>query len=181
MDDNEVFAFKDQCTSLKDKALFAVLFGGGLRRQEVVNLTALDIFEQHGLLLLCLTNTKTSKLEVMSMPDWAADDIIAWKVEAKLEGTDSLFSYSLEGLHKWFKRKLWAAGISKPYACHSARVVAINQLLRKGIPDHIVQEFSRHKSLQRLQGYKRIAVNPRANPGRLLNYERNDEWTLKNA
>ncbi len=100
-------------------ALLACLFGGSLRRCEVVNLKIGDVREMGDYVALVLRDTKTDGGEVLqSLPDWAGEMVMDWVGEAVMnydaKDSDSLFGLSVSGLHKVWKRLCEYANVVVP-------------------------------------------------------------------
>lgn len=161
------------CSAPRDAAILACLFGGGLRRQEVVNLKVGDVQVANGYAFLRLYKTKTQTYAEQSLPAWAGAALEAWHGSARVNGAtedDSLFNLSLEGVHKAWKRMLKQANVDTRYGIHSARCTAINRLRELGYRPEDIADFSRHISVKSVLGYLRCQV-PEHNPGRQLSYD----------
>ncbi|NMC62242.1 MAG: site-specific integrase, partial [SAR324 cluster bacterium] len=151
---------------LRDLAILAALFGGGLRRSEIINLRLGDLAVSHaGNAFLRLRATKSRKDFNQALPQWAADIIFRWKKIREHEGAtsgDYLFTsfrgrgglvstpnpISSDGIYRLFKQYCIRAGVKVFATPHSARATAITKLLADGVPHRMVQEFSRHSSIQ---------------------------------
>ena len=156
--------------TLRNRAMLACLLGGGLRRSELMKLKLGDVIAG-GYITLRLYYTKGAVLEEQSLPDWCTEAIMDWCACRTMEGgsyDDSLFQLSLEGLHKAWKRIVWAAGI-KDYGLHACRCTAMNTLFENGYSEEEVKDFSRHKNVATTRGYKRF-IAPSKNVGRSLSY-----------
>lgn len=168
--------------SLQDKAILACLFGGALRRSEIVNLRIDDVRRSNkGTLYLNLRSTKAGKDARQALPTWAAkivDDHVKQRRKRGAQPIDPLFStfsgrgglvpgeeaVSSSGVYKLFKAYCQRAGVGDHFTPHSARATAITKLLAQGIPHRQVQEFSRHSSVQMVELYdkRRIGVDESA-------------------
>lgn len=168
MEPEHVAAFFGACVTRRDRALFAVLFGGALRRNEVIHLSWTDIKMVGGKIALELWDTKTSHIQKQVLPRWAADHLMGYC--SSLDGKDP-FPLSPSGLHKWFRRTCWNAGLlSHGYTIHSARTTAINRLLRDGVSKDEVKKFSRHTSVAMVERYDRRIKEVLDTPSELLSY-----------
>lgn len=179
-----VIAAADQKTikGLQDQAILACLFGGALRRSEIVNLRIDDVRRSSkGTVFLHLRATKAGKDASQALPAWAAGILQIHLKECKKRGAqpiDPLFSsfrgkagliptdqpISSSGVYKLFKMYCSRAGLGDFFTPHSARATAITKLLSEGIPHREVQEFSRHSSVQMVEHYdkRRIGVDESA-------------------
>jgi integrase len=63
-----------------------------------------------------------------------------------------------------------AAGSTEFVSPHSARATAITKLLADGLPHRLVQEFSRHSSIQMVELYDKRRVGVEDNPGAKLKF-----------
>ncbi len=174
----------------RDRALLATLFGGGLRRSEVVGLRIGDIKRtSSGTTYLYLRHTKAKRDAEQALPRWAADYIWALVQERKHQGAmdgDYLFvgftgkggqtittrPMSDTGLYLLFKQYCMAAGAGAFATPHSARATAITKLLADGIPHREVQEFSRHSSIQMVEWYDKRRFSVEESPAKELSYSK---------
>ena len=167
---------------IRDRAVLAILFGGGLRRSEVVGIRIGDVrTTNRGTLYLRLRATKAKRDADQALPAWAASyvkDLIEQRKKQSAQGADYLFvSYrgkggkvpttkplSDSGLYKLFKFYCKMANAGEFLSPHSARATAITKLLEDGIGHRQVQEFSRHASIQMVEVYdkRRIGVDDNA-------------------
>ncbi|MCB0318321.1 MAG: site-specific integrase, partial [Bdellovibrionales bacterium] len=187
----ELISLPDDSTpkGLRDKCILAVLFGGGLRRSELVNLRLADLKKTpSGTSFLRLRSTKAKTDADQALPNWAAD--LIWKLYQSRKSQDAkdgdfLFisyrgkggltptSYKLSdnGLYRLFKNYCSIAGIKEFVSPHSARATAITKLLADGISHRKVQEFSRHASIQMVENYDKRRLTVEDSPAQLLDYK----------
>ena len=160
---------------MRNRCILALLLGGGLRRQEIVNLCLGDIIPaQPGTPFMTarLYYTKGSVYEEQSLPNWAADYVMDWIGYRCLGGAkydEPLIDLGLEGLHKAWKRMCAACGIFG-VGLHSCRVTAANKLMNDGYSAIEIQQFMRHKHLVTTINYMRRETKASTNPGRDLDY-----------
>lgn len=173
----------------RDRAILATLFGGGLRRSEVVGLCLGDIKRtSSGTTFLYLRHTKAKRDAEQALPRWAADylwDLVKERRAQGAEDGDYLFvgfsgrggkaattkAMSDTGLYLIFKQYCLAAGAGRHATPHSARATAITKLLADGIPHREVQEFSRHSSIQMVEWYDKRRFSVEESPGKELSYD----------
>lgn len=164
-------AIEEGPRAVRDRAIICALFGGGLRRGEVVKLMVGDVARTHsGTTYLILRSTKDGGDHQQALPEWAADalwKLVEKRVESGAADDHPLFvtwtgkggtvatdrTMSCASVYLIFKRACEAAGLSPAYTPHSARATAITKLLADGTPHREVQEFSRHKSVQMVEWY----------------------------
>jgi integrase len=174
---------------LRDKAVLAVLFGGGLRRSELTRLRLNDVCESsQGTVFLRLRETKGKRDADQALPPWAAKivrQLLENRVHQGAERGDFLFvSYrgragqtpsslpvSDTGVYLLFKYYCQLAGAGPHVTPHSARATAITKLLADGIPHRQVQEFSRHSSIQMVELYDKRRLSVEENPAKGLTFE----------
>lgn len=151
-----------------ERAMIACLFGGALRRSEVLSLKICDVIEgDAGLLMLRLTTTKSQKMQMQVVLPEMAGFVREWHAFRAKESDydeDPLFPQYFSGeptdrapndrtLLRWFKAWMVKVGMSPDYSCHDARRTALNALIRAGLSIREVQEFGRHASLSATMGY----------------------------
>ncbi len=175
---------------LRDQAILAALFGGGLRRSEVVNLRVGDVRRSSkGTTFLYLRATKAKRDAQQALPGWAAEIVQALATLRRAEGAGdadylhvsytgpggkapTLRCVSASGVYKLFKHYCRAAGAGRFCTPHSARATAITRLLDSGIPHREVQEFSRHSSIQMVELYDKRRIGVDENAAKELRYEK---------
>jgi integrase len=74
------------------------------------------------------------------------------------------------GLYLLFKQYCMAAGAGMYVTPHSARATAITKLLSDGVPHRVVQEFSRHASIQMVEWYDKRRFDVEQSPAKGLVY-----------
>lgn len=158
---------------IRDRAILACLFGGALRRSEVINLTMDDVRlwptkTDKPIYYLRLVSTKSGGTQEQALPDWAAERLTRVVEQRKAENagpTSPLFvHYQADGKPSETKlntrtfRKIFSdwrehVGIGEEITPHSARATAITLLLSNGIPIREVQLFARHSSVTTTEHY----------------------------
>ncbi len=187
----EILELPDQNTpkGLRDRAILALLFGGGLRRSEVCGLRIGDVRRtQKGTVFLQLRATKAKKDAHQAIPAWAAKSVQALIQQRVKEGASAgdylIIGYrgqggkspspdpiSDNGLYRLFKSYCMRGGAGSSATPHSARATAITKLLSDGIPHREVQEFSRHSSIAMVELYDKRRIGVDENPGKELDYD----------
>lgn len=172
---------------IRDRALLAVFFGGGLRRSEVHRLNIGDFMvSPQGIVYLYLKVTKTGGNETQSLPEWAIERVSNLIIQRKAEGAkneDPLFmSYfyqngaprarlSKKYMNTIFKMYGEELGIVK-VTTHCARATFASTLKAKGYDDRDVALALRHKTISMVQVYDKRAHGMAENPGRNLVYSK---------
>ncbi len=170
----------------RDQTILAILFGGGLRRSEVIGLRIGDVKRtSSGTTYLYLRYTKAKRDAEQALPSWAAEplwNLIKERKKARAADGDYLFlgftgkggktvntrPISDTGLYLLFKQYCMAAGAGSFATPHSARATAITKLLADGIPHREVQEFSRHSSIQMVESYDKRRFDVEQSPAKGL-------------
>lgn len=173
---------------IRDRALLAILFGGGLRRSEAVSIRIGDLRKtSSGTHFLHLRSTKAKRDADQALPNWAAsytNELLELRLKEGAKNGDYLFiSYrgrggniptlhpiSDSGLYKLFKSYCATLGVERVLSPHSARATAITKLLDEGLGHREVQEFSRHSSVQMVETYDKRRIGIDQNPAKLLEY-----------
>ncbi|MDZ4786503.1 MAG: tyrosine-type recombinase/integrase, partial [bacterium] len=174
---------------LRDKAILSILFGGGIRRNELINLRIADLKKTaQGTIFIRLRATKSKKDYDQALPAWASQTITELVTQRKKDGagdSDYIFigytgrgglkatanHISAPAIYILFKGYYALAGGSDSVSPHSARATAITKLLSDGIPHRLVQEFSRHSSIQMVELYDKRRIGVEENPGIDLDFE----------
>ena len=170
----------------RDAAILALLFGGGLRRSEVIKLRIADVKRTSAnTLYVYLRATKAGADAEQALPAWAAPEIDAVITDRKEQGAkdgDFLicsfrgqagvapthYPVSATGLYN--KTYCSHAGIDKIVSPHSARATSITKLLDQGMTHREVQEFSRHASVQMVEVYDKRRYGVDESPAKDLSY-----------
>jgi integrase/recombinase XerD len=173
---------------LRDRAILAILFGGGLRRSELCQIRLGDIKRsQQGTVYVHLRATKAKRDADQALPEWAVDPLLQLldqRISSGASSGDYLFqSYAGRGgnsptphalsdkaVYRVFKHYCALAGAGPHLTPHSARATAITKLLSDGVPHREVQEFSRHSSVAMVEVYDKRRLSIEQNPGRKLKY-----------
>jgi len=168
----------------RDRAIFHLMFGAALRRSELVDVTLSDVINTNkGSTYLRLRKTKSQNIQKVALPDWVADEILAFKQRRIHEGAgdrDLMFvrylhrgSEAMGGkyVYRLFKEYLKRFKLNPDYSPHCARVTAITQLLKQGMNHREVQELSRHASVAMVERYDRRRYEIEESPSKKLSYD----------
>lgn len=155
---------------LRDAAVIALWFGGGLRRDEPRELFIDDVRENpDGSVVVRLRNTKNGHDREQIVSREMGPHVSAYvkhRIRTGALNTDYLFvargrprKVSTHTLYGSWVRALTRAGLDpRHYSPHSARATAITKLLDDGVPHREVQEFSRHASVRMVERYDKRVV-----------------------
>lgn len=173
---------------IRDRAALGVLFGGALRRGEVLNLSLDDVrVSPKGNVFLRLRNTKNGEDKDHAIPKWCIRRIVQLYNQRIEEGAgpdDPLFvvywrrsgrpstkPLSDSSLYRLFKLYCKEVGLGPEYYTHAARATAITRMLAQGVDHRRVQEFSRHRSIQMVEKYDKRFYSVDESPASELDYE----------
>lgn len=150
---------------IRDRALIALAFAGGLRRSEITKLNISDVQKDpEGLPYLCLRATKNGEDAEQALFNIGVEPLerhFQKRLAAGAQPGDPLFlapkdrsrHLSNDTYYKIFKYWCKMVGLPESITPHSARKTAITRLLDAGESHRIVQEFSRHKSVMMVEKY----------------------------
>lgn len=167
---------------VRDKAFLALLFGGGLRISEAINLWLSDVSECEAGCVLTLRCTKSRHAQEQVLPEWAGGMVRAQQARRVGDGAGPddwlLLHNSHCGNKPWNSRAAYAhfkalcvqAGISG-LSPHSGRATAITQLLSQGEDYNRVRQFARHSSLNQVVKYDKRRRLRSDHPGTKLTYK----------
>lgn len=169
---------------IRDRALFAALFGGALRRSEARELTLEDIQETpDGTLYLQLKSTKNGSSAAQPIDITLAPRIrrlVEKRREEGAEPADPLFvGYRASGkpgrqLSESTFYRIWKT-YCKPLGiragCHSARATAATKALRDGRTPEQVREMLRLNSCSMVDVYDKRSRSIDSNCARVLNFD----------
>jgi len=174
--------------AIRNRALLALLFGGGLRRGEAVNLLLGDIgTTPAGTWFVFLRGTKGKEDKRQAVPEWAVEHLRALMAQRHAEGAKKshpLFNeYSGRGglksteramkpgaVYQVFRQACDAIGLGPEFTPHSARASSITKLLEDGVPHREVQEFSRHRSITMVELYDKRRYEVDRGPSKKLRF-----------
>lgn len=149
----------EDATGARNKALFSILFGGGLRVSEVVSLKKKDVkFLENGLIGLYVITAKTNKPRPVTLPEWASKNV---KHYLKFHTKDWLFPNPNNGGVRPITRK-WVSNLCYQtfgLRAHTARHTHISYLLSKGLPLPDIARAVGHESITSTLIYDRRVLD----------------------
>ena len=151
----------------RDRAILEVLYGGGLRSEELVRLTADDVDLSEGTVRVTGKGNK-QRIVPLGPPALAAiEKAIARRPKTPSAGgqTDPFLFVNPRGrpittrsLRRIIRRTLAAAGITKRASTHTLRHSFATHLLDRGADLRTVQELLGHASLSTTQTYTHLTA-----------------------
>jgi integrase/recombinase XerC len=152
---HQIEGFLSDAESLRDRAIFAILFGGGLRVSELVQLKLEHVIQlDDGLIGLRVTTAKTGTLRPVKLSKWDSDIV---KDYIRYHTKEWLFPNPTQGSLKPLTRK-WVSNLCYKtfgYRAHSARHTHISYLLSKGVPIADVARAVGHATITSTMIYDR--------------------------
>ena len=162
----EVAAVIDQIRNPKHKAMLAVVYSAGLRRQELVNLKVSDIDSAR--MFIRINNGKGNKdretLLAQNTLKLLRQYYVLYKPSGLLfEGRPKGTPISFTSVSNILKKSLEKAGINKKASIHSLRHSFATHLLEQGTNIKIIQRLLGHLSIRTTMVYLQVAqIDPKA-------------------
>lgn len=150
---------------IRDRTMFEVLYGAGLRVSELIDLIVGNIFKEEGFIRVI---GKRSKERIIPLGDEAFRWIGLWSSDARPQlakmgiSGDYLFlnargkRMTRDGFFKLFKKQIERAGIEKDVSPHTFRHSFATHLLEGGADLRSVQEMLGHVSISTTQIYTHL-------------------------
>ena len=150
---------------IRDRTMFEVLYGAGLRVSELINLIMGNIFKEEGIIRVI---GKRSKERIIPLGEEAFRWIGLWLSDARPQlakmgsSGDYLFlnargkNMTRDGFFKLFKKQIEKAGIEKEVSPHTFRHSFATHLLEGGADLRSVQEMLGHVSISTTQIYTHL-------------------------
>jgi len=172
---------------VRDQAILAVLFGGGLRRSELAALNLQDLgVTPTGKLYLIVQDSKAGEAQERVLPDWAwvyYSELLQQRKKAGAGPNDPLFvtPYGRKNspnhesgrmvsrtIYAIFKRALKKFGIDA--GPHSARATFASRMSAQGKSDRQISQALGHGTERSVRAYDKVSNLVGANPAWDLEY-----------
>jgi integrase/recombinase XerC len=154
---------------LRDRALFEVIYGAGLRVSEAVGLDVDDLDpERYGTLVVHVRHAKGGKSRIVPLGAKAAEAVAAWRqARPALGGPDprALFvnaggtRLTARSVQRQVRRWTVASGVTQPATPHALRHSFATHLLDGGVDLRSIQELLGHASLSSTQVYTKVSLD----------------------
>jgi len=154
----EVKQLINSTNNIKHKCIIEMLYAGGLRLSDLLNLKIVDINSQD--MIIVLKNGKGGKDRVVMLSQQLLIDLRSYFVDYKPK--EFLFEgqfggqYSEKSVQLVVKQAAMKAGITKHVTPHTLRHSFATHLLEKGTDIRYIQELLGHKSIQTTEIYTHI-------------------------
>ena len=144
-------------TPLRDKILFLLLYGGGLRISEACNLKWSSVFFDQKILRVM---GKGSKERVVALPALTLKHLKIWKKESSFD--DYVFGeapLNQRTAYEMVRQSGIRAGLLQPLHPHALRHSFATHLLTSGANLRTLQELLGHESLQATEKYTHLGID----------------------
>lgn len=146
--------------NLKHKALIALLYSSGIRREELLNLRPSDIDSKR--MLIRIRNGKGNKTWETLLANNTLDILREYyrryhPYEYLFESYRPGFPYSSTSATKVVQRAANRAGVTKPVCIHSFRHAFATHLLEQGANLKVIQRLLGHTSMRTTSVYLHLA------------------------
>ncbi|MGE5084973.1 MAG: tyrosine-type recombinase/integrase, partial [Bacillota bacterium] len=142
---------------LKEKVLFLLLYGGGLRISEACNLRWSSVHLDQKVLRV---TGKGNKERVVALPSVAVENLKKWKKESAFD--DYVFGDKplvQRTAYEMVRQSGLRAGLLKPLHPHALRHSFATHLLSSGANLRTLQELLGHESLQATEKYTHLGID----------------------
>jgi site-specific recombinase XerD len=161
---------------IRDAAIISILFGAGLRREEITKLNLDDYDSENAKLVV---RGKRSKQRIAYLGDGAVAALTGW-LEIRGNDTGPLFLSLKRGGHLRHGRRLSPQSIYyllkirakmagvKPFTPHDLRRTFVSRLLDSGVDIAIVAKMAGHSNIQTTARYDRRPEDAKKRAAQLL-------------
>ncbi|MCI5223401.1 MAG: integrase [Candidatus Electrothrix sp. AR4] len=158
LSEEEVALIFQQVKNLKHKALLYLIYSGGLRRSEVLNLKPADIDSARNCIIIRGGKGKKDRITLLSQK---ALELLR-EYYRQYQPKEYLFEgayggrYSTTSLRKIFQRALAKSGVRKKVTLHSLRHSFATHLLERGTDLRYIQSLLGHSSSKTTEIYTHV-------------------------
>ena len=147
--------------NIKHRAILHLLYYGGMRVSEVVNLCLMDLNGKNN--TVHIKNAKGAKDRIIPLPEETMDLLRAYykKYKPKTYLFNSYIKntkYSVESIRKVVKKAVHLQGISKNITPHSLRHSRATHLLANGVDIKFIKQFLGHNSIKTTERYLHLTT-----------------------
>jgi site-specific recombinase XerD len=161
---------------IRDAAIISILFGAGLRREEITKLNLDDYYPEDAKLVI---RGKRSKQRLAYLGDGAVAALMYW-LELRGNGAGPLFvsvkrggalrygrRLSPQSIYYLLKIRAMRAGV-KPFSPHDLRRTFVSRLLDSGVDIATVAKMAGHSNIQTTARYDRRSEEAKQRAAKLL-------------
>ena len=161
MSRKEVFKLLSVISNIKHKAILHIIYSGGLRLGELLNLKIEDIDSDRMLIHIKGGKGKKDRTTILGntcllilREYYRSYKPGVWLFESIKKGKQ----YSAKSVQNIFKTNLKKAGINKPFTVHSLRHSFATHLLEQGVDLRYIQELLGHSSSKTTEIYTHVST-----------------------
>lgn len=161
MSRNEVYKLLSVTSNIKHKAILHIIYSGGLRLGELLNLKITDIDSDRMLIHIRGGKGKKDRTTILGKTCLLVlrDYYLSYKPSVWLfESIKKGKQYSAKSVQNIFKANLKKAGIRKAFTVHSLRHSFATHLLEQGVDLRYIQELLGHSSSKTTEIYTHVST-----------------------
>lgn len=158
LSEEEIIKLFKQVSNIKHKAILYLIYSGGLRLSEVVNLKITDIDSKRNLILIRKSKGKKDRTTLLSQAllELLRDYYREYKPENYLFEGQKGGQYSVRSVQNIFRMALSKSGIKKHATVHTLRHSFATHLLERGTDLRYIQELLGHANSKTTEIYTHI-------------------------
>jgi integrase/recombinase XerD len=158
LSEREVQLLFSHCENLKHNAMLQLIYAGGLRRSELLNLKISDIDRGRNLIVIRQGKGKKDRITLLSQKllPLLDDYLHEYKPKNWLFESAGHEQYSESALQQVFRRALMKAGVQKAATLHTLRHSFATHLLERGTDIRYIQALLGHNSSKTTERYTHI-------------------------
>lgn len=156
---NEVYKIIDATDNLKHKCILSLIYSGGLRRSELINLKIEDIDSDRMFIKICAPKGNKDRLTLLSKKVLIQlrDYFKEYKPSVWLFEGPNNSQYSSTSIAKILQRSVKKVGIIKKVTPHTLRHSFATHLLEQGVDLRYIQELLGHNSSKTTEIYTHVS------------------------
>ena len=160
LSEEEIITLLDQPENLKHKCILYLIYSGGLRISEAVNMKVADIDSKRNLILIRGAKGKKDRTTLLSkkLLEMLRHYYKLYKPKEYLFEGETGGQYSVTTIQKVFNKALKASGIRKNATVHSLRHSFATHLLERGTDLRYIQELLGHESSKTTEIYTHVTM-----------------------
>jgi len=156
--EEEIVLLFDQVDNFKHKCILYLIYSGGLRISEAVNMKVGDIDSTRNQILIRGAKGKKDRTTLLSQTllEMLRKYYSVYKPKEYLFEGETGGQYSIKGIQNIFNKALKASGIKKEATTHSLRHSFATHLLERGTDLRYIQELLGHESSKTTEIYTHV-------------------------
>jgi len=156
--EEEIVILFDQVENFKHKCILYLIYSGGLRISEAVNMKVGDIDSTRNQIVIRGAKGKKDRTTLLSQTllEMLRKYYSVYKPKEYLFEGETGGQYSIKGIQNIFNKALKASGIKKEATTHSLRHSFATHLLERGTDLRYIQELLGHESSKTTEIYTHV-------------------------